>query len=56
VINSGAEWLGERPSDQRGGRLIAYSDSLRRKRCDLRQEASKKIVNALKLRWNRLAH
>jgi hypothetical protein len=56
VINSRAEWLGERPSDQRSGRLITNSDSLRRERRDLRQEAGKKIVNALKLRWNRLAH
>ena len=56
VINNRAERLGERPPDQRGGRLIAYSDSLCRERRDLRQEAGKKIVNALKLRWNRLAH
>jgi hypothetical protein len=56
VIYNRAEWLGECPPDQRGGRLIAYSDSLRRERRDLRQEANKKIVNELKLRWNRLAH
>ena len=56
VINSRAERLGERPPDQRGGRLIADCDSLRRERRDLRQEADKKIVNPLKLRWNRLAH
>ena len=56
VINSRAERLGERPPDQRGRRLIADCDSLRRERRDLCQEAEKKIVNALKLRWNRLAH
>jgi hypothetical protein len=56
VIYNCAEWLGECPPDQRGGRLIAYSDSLCRERRDLRQEAGKKIVNALKLHWNRLAH
>jgi uncharacterized protein (DUF2461 family) len=56
VVDNCAEWLGERPPDQRGGRLIADNDSLRRERRDLRQEADKEIVNALKLRWNRLAH
>jgi hypothetical protein len=56
VIYNRAERLGECPPDQRSGRLITNSDSLRRERRDLRQEAGKKIVNALKLRWNRLAH
>ena len=56
VINSRVERFGERPPDQRGGCLITNSDLLRRERRDLRQEAEKKIVNALKLRWNRLAH
>jgi hypothetical protein len=56
VINNRAERLGERPPDQRIGCGIANSDSLRRERRDLRQKAGQKIVNALKLRWNRLAH
>jgi hypothetical protein len=56
VINNRAERLGERPPDQRIGCGITNSDSLRRERRDLRQKTGKKIVNALKLRWNRLAH
>jgi len=56
VIDSRAERLGERPPDQRIRCGITNSDSLRRERRDLRQEAGEKIVNALKLRWNRPAH
>ena len=56
VINSRVKRLGERPPDQRSGRLITNSDLLRRERRDLCQEAEKKIVNALKLRRNWFAH
>ena len=52
VINSRVERFGERPPDQRGGRLITNSDLLRRERRDLCQEAEKQIVNALKLHRN----
>lgn len=56
VINSRVERFGERPPDQQVGCLITDGNSLCRERRDLCQEAEKKIVNALKLRWNRLAH